>query len=865
MSDFNWQELRKLFEKAILLTGDDRIKFVESECQDDLKLKEELLALLSAHDLAEGVLDHPLQAQKIISNFPGKSDNRIGQILGNYVIEGLAGEGGMGVVYSGRRNDKTFEQKVAIKILKLGIASDYLLKRFIVERKTLASLLHPNISRLIDGGNSPDGLPYLVMEFIEGTPLLKYCDNKKLTLKERLNLFVKICDAVHYAHRNLIVHRDIKPSNILITEQGIPKLLDFGIAKLLDQSQQFYNDGLTITGMWNLTPEYASPEQIKNEPITIASDIYSLGIMLYELLTGYHPYGNQRQPASITTLAKMFEKEFDKPSNSIRKNRKQLNNDKDRNYIFTEICLNRQISAHRLQQTLTGDLDNIILKAIQIDPDKRYASVEQFSTDINRYLNGLPVIAAGYSFTYRLSKFVKRHSAGVALTAIIFLVLLISGIIIIEQSGQVAEERDRARLSAQKFERINQFLQDMLSSPDPNIEGRDVKVYDVLMNASENLSSELKDQPELEAAVRSTIGITLQNLGIFDEAKFHLDSALVLYQTMYDSGSFEIAKAFKDLALYYHNVGNLNKSDSLYNKALPIFLNNKDYDKKVYVEFLNDYALLLTEFAQYEKAEVYLREAYSILNKDFDIYEPSYAAVLSNLAMVLHYQHKLDEAEKLYLRARDISLLVRGEIDPELGHSYNNLAFVYLDKGDFITTVKYFKKSLEIKRITMGEKHPDIGLALLNLGAIYVRTDSLDLAESYLSQALVQFNKTLDENHLWVANTYFWFGRLKLLTKNYNEGKKFLFKSLVIRQSNLPEKHPVIYNSKGELGICLLEQNLTEQSENYLTEAFEGCRENFGVDNFETQRFLEALLKLYKLKNDTTKLQFYSAYLQSTE
>ena len=512
MNQERLNKVRELFDEASNLSADERELYLNQKCVDDPALKKEILSLFKTVENTKDFLEEPLTI--VEQNKNSFIDPYIGKQIGSYIIDGEAGVGGMGIVYTGKRNDKEFEQKVAIKILKHGISSEYLLKRFQIERQTLANLQHQNIARLLDGGKTEDGLPYLVMEFIDGIPITEYCNQNNLKITDRLKLFCEVCKAVQYAHQNLIIHRDLKPGNILVTKNGIPKLLDFGIAKLIDEDLVDTNESLTRTGVWHLTPEYASPEQIKGEKITTTSDVYSLGVLLYQILTGAQPYKiTSSSPSAISKI--ITEERVQKPSERVKETIEAN--------IDAKIFLSDKIS-----NQLKGDLDNIVSKAMHKDPLRRYVSVEQFSEDIRRHLVGLPVIAQKDTAGYRLSKFIQRHKVGFY-SSVGFVFFLILGLIaIIWQANIAANERDKSQIEADKFERVNGFLQNMLSSVNPDEVGRDVKVYDVLERAAKNVETELKDKPEIEAAIRRTLGNTYTGLGEYDQAKRHLEKALIL-------------------------------------------------------------------------------------------------------------------------------------------------------------------------------------------------------------------------------------------------------------------------------------------------------------------------------------------------
>ena len=425
MTPERWRQIEEIFQTALEHAPEERTTYLANACGSDAELHKEVTSLL-AQEIAHTSIENPIR--KAAQSFSqSESDNLTNQHIGPYRITNLIGEGGMGAVYRAVRDDEQFEQQVAIKIIKIGMETEFVRNRFTQERRILARLEHPNIAHLMDGGTTAQGQPYFVMEYVEGQTIHNYCVAQQLSLPDRLQLFRRVCAAVQYAHQNLVVHRDLKPGNILVTADGAPKLLDFGIAKLLtpDTEEAITQ---TETAMRLMTPDYASPEQVRGLPITTASDIYSLGVILYELLTDHRPH--QFSGSSPLEMERVIcETVPNKPSDTVEKN---------------------TVGSHKLARQLAGDLDNIVLMALRKEPERRYASAEQFAEDIRRYLDGLPVIARYDTFTYRTSKFVRRNKLALAAAALIVL-SLIGGIFTtarearIAQAATVRAETERAR------------------------------------------------------------------------------------------------------------------------------------------------------------------------------------------------------------------------------------------------------------------------------------------------------------------------------------------------------------------------------------------------------------------------------------
>jgi WD40 repeat protein/serine/threonine protein kinase len=445
MNPQRYQRVMQIIDRVI--DQPERLEEILAEaCNGDESLRREVDRLLAEQTAAVGFLEEsPLNS---LTDASSMIDKRVGP----YRVTEDIGRGGMGAVYKAVRDDDAYKTEVAIKLIKRGMDTDYILRRFRNERQILANLNHPNIARLLDGGTTEDGLPYFVMEYIDGQPIDEYCDEKKLTISERLTMFRTVCAALQYAHQNLVIHRDLKPSNILVTTDGTLKLLDFGIAKLLHSDENDQPTALTITELRAMTPEYASPEQVTGDPITTASDVYSLGVVLYELLSGHRPYRLKRKrPDEIVRV--ICDQEPEKLSTVISRDEASDTNGKKRN-TTESISLVREGSPDKLRRRLVGDLDNIVLKALKKDSARRYGSVEQLSEDIRRHLNGLPVSARRDTIAYRTQKFIQRNKFPVA-TATVLVTLLIGAVIVTSLQRKRAEQ---LRVRAETGEEKNRHL-----------------------------------------------------------------------------------------------------------------------------------------------------------------------------------------------------------------------------------------------------------------------------------------------------------------------------------------------------------------------------------------------------------------------
>jgi len=537
-----------VFHDALDLPRHERCAFLGEACANNECLRREIESLLAAHEANGEFLEQPVWDGLT----PGPTDvvddsaspdpsALVGQRIGRYMIDGLIAVGGMGAVYKAVRADEAYRRQVAIKFIRRGVLYDSMRHRFRRERQTLANLQHPYITQLIDVSSTEDGVPYLVMEFVEGEPIDSHCDHRQLDLRARVTLFRMVCDAVHYAHQNLIVHRDLKPSNVLITEDGRPKLLDFGIAKLLDQGGSDSAAEATVSLLRVCTPRYASPEQIRGEPVTTASDVYSLGVLLYELLCGHRPYRLSPTPGYENERV-ICEEEPVAPSVMTGRTEMRTASDGITDTITPEsVGRARSEKPTQLQRHLKGDLDNIVLMAMQKDPRRRYASVRELSEDLRRYLEGLPVMARKDTLVYRATKLVKRNKGTTVVSVALLVALLvgIAGTTLGLRRAQRARhhatvQRNAAVAAQEQAQSVASFLQEILAAANPYRTGRDASVlYELLDDASERVETQYAQVPATEAAVRYAIANTLAGLWRWNDAEPHLRRALEINRELH--------------------------------------------------------------------------------------------------------------------------------------------------------------------------------------------------------------------------------------------------------------------------------------------------------------------------------------------
>ncbi len=540
----------------------------------------------------------------------------------------------MGTVYLAEHEGKGFHQQVALKVLRRGLDTDDILHRFVTERQILAQLKHPNIARLFDGGSTPNGRPFLVMEHVEGVPLIDYCDREQLDVRRRLRLMLQVVDAVNEAHTNLIVHRDLKPSNILVTADGHVKLLDFGIAKILDPAAGALH---TRTGSYLLTPDHASPEQLRGEPITTATDVYQLGALLFRLLTGRRPFpAGEGSPLELQELAKRANVPL--PSTTVESTEEGF-----------EIARARSSSPAQLRRTLRGDLDTIVGKALKAEVSRRYASAANLADDLRRFLDGRTISARPDSFGYQTSKFLRRNPwiAPVAVVALAMLGLYIATLV--RYTDRLEAERNKAELEADRAEEVQRFLVDLFSSANPYVpadsqRGRRITVLEALDLGVERLDGSLESQPEARASILSAIAGVYEDLGAFQQALPLRQEALELQRSLYGSSTRPVRDSLGDLATIVAGLGELERATELHEERLELALAAAPPDGREIADARTLLGRHLFAISQPEAAEEQLRAAVD-LTRRAQVPPLTQVEAIRSLADAQRLRGRFDEAE----------------------------------------------------------------------------------------------------------------------------------------------------------------------------------------------------------------------------
>ena len=755
-----WASIAELFAGAMDLPAGERDAFLQRVCATDPTLRADVRRLIDSHE-RKGSLDvlGDQLTDDIDAALPASLDH--GTHIGNYRVIDTIGSGGMGDVYLAVREGEGFEQRVAVKVLRsrAGASDDSMARRFRSERSILARLDHPNIPRFLDGGLTRDGAPYFAMEFVEGVPIGRYCDDHDLTTRERLALFASVCDAVQYAHQHLVVHRDLKPSNILVTSSGVAKVLDFGIAKLLDPGQ--HDPALTGTGPRWLTPDYASPEQIRGDVITTASDVFALGIVLYELLTCTRPHAGKSR---FDIERAILETDPQRPSAAVAH----------------AAC--RQERRDRLRRELSGDLDTISLRALSKAPARRYGTAGELGDDIRRYLAGLPVHARADTMGYRTRKFAARHRVMLAAVGIAALSLIggsIASVVAARRaalSARVAvRERDRA-------EEVSRFAVGLFRAANPRETGApEVTARSLVDSGAARLRRELAEQPSRRAAMFDVLSQSYVGLGRYAEARETaaevvtlrrsevppqpelladaLEKLAVVYVKLHVTDSVgplarealalrrlrgadttSSAKALGLLGDYYHGRGEVDSAEHYFTAAIRAF--GLASEMEAQIELLTNLVYIRSQRREFAAAESLQTRILHVMRDSLGTRHPRIAEALGGLVMTRMWQGKMAEARATQAEAYQIRLRAFGPRHPDVARTMHQMGSIALTAADLDSAAYWLSKAVALRREVLGVRDPAYAHSVSRLGAVRRRQGRAAVAESLQVQALKIYRAT---------------------------------------------------------------------------------------------------------------------------
>ena len=735
MEPERWDRVGELFAAALERPPEARRAFVVESAENDPALGEEVLSLLAAHEREGGLF---------ASERPDgeEGDDPVGEEphpdrLGPYRLFHLLGRGGMGSVYLAARVDGEYRKRVALKVLRPDLDSPEVARRFRRERQILASLDHPFIARLLDGGTF-EGRPFLVLEYVEGRPLDLWCREEQPSLERRLDLFASICSAVAYAHRNLIVHRDLKPGNILVTATGEPKLLDFGISKLLNPELAEGTLAPTALGLQPMTPDYASPEQLRGEPISTASDVYSLGVLLFEMLAGRHPF---REPGQTRAelLRRIGDEEPARPSDAA--GRRQ-----------TAGC--DPVPA----RVLKGDLDAIVAKALRKEPHRRYGSVAQLAEDLERFREGAPVLARKGTRGYRFGKWVRRHRLAVAALAATVAVSLGFGALMARNSRSLARERDGAEVARQRAEQVKKLLIDLFEVSDPaRSTGETITAREVLDRGVEKLSRRLGDQPEVKADLLHTVGTIHRRLGLLASSEPLLRQALAIRRAEARNAAGEpasraLAESLHALADLENDRGRYEEAERLYGQALAIRRARGDAAGEA--ETLTGLGTILRKLDRLPEAERTLVQAVAMRRSTAPPGSLEIAASENALAVVYASTGRYGRARPLF---EDVLAIRRRQLGPnrlEVANAIENLALLEFAESNLERAERLCRESFALRSRLLPAVHPSLATSLTNLGAVLNRRGRFAEAVSVHRRAVEMYEQTYGEEHPLTARAH---------------------------------------------------------------------------------------------------------------
>lgn len=846
MDHERWREIDAAFQEALGVGADEWAEFLGERYSDDPELREAVGRLLEADREAESFLEESagsLAPEEMVAAVRARMEDavpdRLGERVGAFRIVRQVGRGGMAGVFEGMRADGEFEQRVAIKFLRPGLDTEDFVRRFMAERQILSSLQHPNIARLIDGGRTEEGLPYLALEYVEGVPITEHCEVAGCTLEERLRLFVQVARAVQHAHSNLIVHRDIKPSNILVTPAGEVKLLDFGIAKLLDPDAVPTDAPLTRTGFRPLTPEYASPEQISGEPITTASDVYQLGVLLYRLLTGERPYA---MPGTGSTLEQAITAaEPRPPSDAVRR--------------LADAALGRRVapSASRLSRRLRGDLDTIVLKALRKEPERRYATALEMADDVERHLDGRPIAARRDSSLYRTAKLLRRHKwvAPVSVAAVAALAGYV--VTLVRHGRELEEERNVAR-------DVQQAFVGFFTAPDSADVGlgegrRDLTILEAILEGTDRVRRDLADRPAARAELFGAMATVLEDLDATDRALELATEALALEMELYGSDAPQVHETLllvggltedpdsarvllqrrlnlsrarygaddPATAMSLHAIaevdlreGRLEDAVDRLEAAIEIFRSADAVPPRRLALALRELADILEALDRADEAVASAREGWEILARELGEGHSQTAAVGARLAQTLTAAGRYDEARPLY----ESSLAV---LDAELGPTHgttmaflNNYAILLRLMGDAPTAEAIYRELLGAQRERYGDVHADVASSLQNLAVTVKDQGRYGEAERLSRAAYETFEQARGTAFFQTAFPLLTIAEIRLIRGDHPGAESVARQALELLSAALPPGHFATSVAECRVGQALAGQSRRAEARPFL-------------------------------------------------
>ena len=837
-----WREIDDLFAAALDCPAGERQAFVLQAAVDDPELLHEVTDLLGAFDEAQDYVERSGSrligrlCQDLSLQDRAPATGLEGDLLGPWRMVRRIARGGMGSVYLAERADGRFEHLAAVKVLRRGLDTEDIVARFLAERRILASLDHPNIARLLDGGETPDGRPYLVMEYVEGDPLTTHVARQRLGLDRRLALFSAVCRAVQHAHRHLVIHRDLKPSNVLVTESGEVKLLDFGIAKILDPDHPETRAGPTRTGMRLMTPRYASPEQVRGGVVTTASDVYQLGLLLYEVLTGSSPLaGNLRSRAAVEE--QVLTREPTRPSRMV---------DEEAAEAFG-------ITLPRLRRGLKGDLDQVVMMSLRKEPDRRYPSVEALVRDLERHRDGLPVRAAPDSTRYRVGKFVRRNrlrvTGGLAAAALV----AAYAVTVTVQGRRISVERDRATVEASRANEVTAFMVNLFEGANPDLAGGgDISAGELLDLGARRAAVELTNQPEVHAALLSAIGQSYAVLGRYGDARPLLEEAIRY------GGLGNDARRVRDMAALADAVfkSDMTEGLKLYRDALRTAEERLTPEHQVTGRVLAQYGEALSLGSDSVSHSRTLRErAVRILRQ-----HPGAQADLAFALSVWAYGAPVLEAVVRMREALAIRRRLYGDRHSEVAGSLSDLALV-TEPSDPLGADSLMNEAMLLFKEILGPEHGTTLRVMNNLAAMRRTRGAFAQAEPVYREVLRIRQTVYPAHRVGIAFSLYGLGVVVVGLGRAREGETHLRAALEILKEEIPPTSSLLNLNRAAIGHALTGQRRYAEAESVLLPAVTAL-ERAGVRGLDMALNYERLAELYEAWGRSRQAGVYRSRLR---
>ena len=832
MESEHWKKVERIIDVALESDPSHWPRVLDEESKGDVALRQEAASLLTHYTAARSFLESPPAeaAASLVAEARAPAPESEGRHIGAYRLVKQIGRGGMSRVFLAERADGAFEQQVAIKLLRPGLDSDIDHDRFRAERQILATLNHPNIARLLDGGISADGTPYLVLEYVDGEPIDAYCDARALGVRQRLDVFASVADATEAAHQSLVVHRDLKPSNILITKDGVVKLLDFGLAKLLEPVSAVAARSTHPGHRW-LTPEYAAPEQITGGAITTLTDVYQLGAVLYELLTGRPPLGGRGQ--SVHELEAAVVKDDPPPPSAV--------------------------APESRRRALRGDIDAIVLKALSKEPEQRYASPRAIVDDLGRHFAGHPVLARRQTVGYRARSFARRHRSGLAVAAIVVMLLATYAATVAADRRRIHRALDEATAGTHRAEQVTDFMVGLFDASAAGQSLGDTVKARALLERGLTRAHELKGQPALQAQMLDVVGRLETTLGEFDRARPVLEEALALRRKVDGDLHPDVATSLESLAWLEYDQGNYAEAARLRREVLTMRRRLfGDSDTKTTTALLGLAAAMHAQ-GDFRNAQPLLDEWVAIVSRQRPETTDLRARQLSDLASIYEVRGRLEVAERLEREAADIDRTLYGERHAKYANALVNLAWTLVNAGRFIEADSLLRYSVDILRAVYPAGHPDLGAALRLRGAALDRQHRYGEAEAPLREAIAMTRRFDGPDSPRVTDGELDLSLALTMTGRYDESLELARDAKRILRLKYPATNPLVIRADILIGDALRGTGRYAQAESLLLPAFKAFEGGRGFSKRPREHALDALVRLYQAQGRSADAAKYEA------